>query len=451
MSSRTKINTLKRNLVDEFGPFWFVTVMGTGISSCILHSFPYSARWLRICSYIMFAIACLLFISLLSALALNLAFRIHKRTLRDFAREYFFDNTHNVFWGTLPMGFITIINYIFQLAEREFKGKPVANHLVILVYVLWWVNAALSLSSAWGISFCLWLKHSRYWANEDADPVKKAMRQQLQSVLLLPVVPLVVLSSSSGIFTMSDLFLANTNRNVQLLTLGVTALIWFNALLLTVLILSTYTWNLYVNKIPPVRMIFTMFLVVGPMGQGSYGILLFTDNIKKYIEQYYPSVLADGEIHLISVAVQWSFKVCGIILGLLLISNGIFFTLLSFAAIISYANTLKTSNAGFRISDFHKGWWAITFPMGTMALGTNELFQQYNPYVQISAFRVVSAIYAVLCIGSTIICILGCIWLYHRPVLAFLSPQRGSQHGIPESDGSDSYVNSSQKVYIPQV
>ncbi|CEP61884.1 Ssu1p LALA0_S04e02872g [Lachancea lanzarotensis] len=427
-----------RQALDDFSPIWFVTVMGTGISSNILHSFPYSARWLKICSYIMFCLASLLFLSLLGILASVVIRRTRHDGLRSFARLYFFDETISVTWGTLVMGYITINNYIFQLVENELKDqKSVTHGLVIFVYVQWWITVMLSLGSAWGITFCIWLKNSRYWDCTDPMPHHRNMQHRLQSTLLLPIVTLVVVASSSGIFTMSKQFVEHTSRNVQLLTLGVTALIWFNALLLVVLVASTYIWNLYVNKIPPIGMIFSMFLVVGPMGQGSYGILLFTNNIKQYIELYYPLSVADGEAYLVSMVVKWSFKVCGIVLALLLIANGIFFTFVAFAAIVSYGYTLRNSHTGPKISTFHKGWWAMTFPLGTMALGTKELYEQYDPYVPISAFRVVSTIYSILCVASTLVCLVGSIWSYRNTLLASILSSRKSSPQLSSARTSD--------------
>ncbi|SCU87964.1 LAFA_0E09890g1_1 [Lachancea sp. 'fantastica'] len=434
-----------RQLLDDFSPVWFVTVMGTGISSNILHSFPYSARWLRICSYIMFCVASLLFLSLLAILASVIVVRTRKGSLRSLAKLYFFDEATSVTWGTLVMGYITLNNYIFLLVENELKNrKSVANGLVIFVYVHWWITAILSVGCAWGISFCIWRKNSRYWDDPDPMPHYKNMQRRLQSTLLLPIVTLVVVASSSGIFTMSHQFVESTSRNVQLLTLGVTALIWFNALLLVVLVLSTYIWSLYVNKIPAMEIIFSMFLVVGPMGQGAYGILLFTDNIKRYIELYYPFSVADGEAYFASMAVKWAFKVCGIVLALLLVANGIFFTFVAFAGIASYSYTLRASHTGPRITTFHKGWWAMTFPMGTMALGTKELYVQYAPYVPISAFRVLSAIFSVLCVGSTLGCLIGSVSCYARARFEpNVLPNRGLQP-FPSTRTSELNLKSSQ-------
>ncbi|SCU84820.1 LADA_0D03994g1_1 [Lachancea dasiensis] len=412
-----KLDDRKRKSLDSFSPFWYISVMGTGISSALLHSFPYEARWLRNCSYIMFTLACLLLLSIMAVLIGNIIWRARQKSLRGFARRYFFDNSQNVFWGTLPMGWSTIVNYIFLLADNELQGKQVANRMVILVYVLWWISVLLALGTAWGITFCIWDKQNRFWDLSVADPHNKALRQDLQVTILLPVIPLVVTSSSSGTFTMSRLFVENTTRNVQLLTLCVTGLIYFNALFFVSLIMSTYIWHLYVNKLPRQRKVFTLFLLVGPMGQGAFGSLLFSNNLKTYIETYYPTSSADGDAHIISLAAQWSVKLFGILLALFLLANGIFFTLLSFGTILSFFYTLLPSYRGPRISSFNKSWWSMTFPLGTMALGTHELYQQYNPYVPISAFRTVSAIFASMCIVATIVCLVGTVWLYCEPFL----------------------------------
>ncbi|SCW03630.1 LAFE_0G14708g1_1 [Lachancea fermentati] len=399
---------LMRRYIDGFSPFWFVTVMGTGISSDILHSFPYEAYWLRICSYIMFAIACLLFLTLLAICIANLVTTVKRNSLTAYCEKFFLDSTHNVFWGTFPMGLITILNFIFQLCSRELKGTISADRLIRTIYVLWWFDLVVSLGTAWGVTFLIW----KSFHGADCSPhdciQTKVMREKLQSVLLLPIVPLVVVCSSGSLFVMSDLFTKNMTRNIQLVTLVIIAMVWLHALLLVVFITTIYFWNLYVNKIPKITAIFSMFLVIGPLGQGSFGILLLTDDVKLYTEQYYRLDLSDFDSRVIQVAVTWSFKVAGVVLSLMLISTGIFFTIITLMSIASYVHS---KDSDIKIHKFHKGWWAMTFPLGTMALGTNEFYKQYNPYVPLSAFRVVSAIYSVLCIGSTITCLIGTLYI----------------------------------------
>lgn len=415
---------LNLQFVKPFRPFFFIMVMGSGISSNILHSFPYEAHWLRICSYIMFGFTSSLFAVLQIVSVMNFIQFLRNECWSAYYTLYFKDLRHNVFWGTYPMGLATIINYIYLLASNELADTVHARRLIIAVYVLWWIDFAISLMTAWGISFIIWKKHyykeeaSSYGSNQ-----ARMMRENLQSVLLLPVIALVVASSSSGMFTMSSLFREAFNRNIQLMTLTVTALIWFQAILLVMFIISMYLWNLYVNKIPELKAIFTMFILIGPMGQGSLGCLLLSNNISIYITTCYPLVPTDSlDSRIVKLSVAWAFKVFGILISLSLIASGIFFTIMSFVSAASYFNTAASSGGGPKIHQFHIGWWAITFPLGTMALGTNEFFRQYNPYVPMGAFKVISCIYSVMCIGSTIWCLIGSLVLYFPQFIQKLSP-----------------------------
>ncbi|KAH3901141.1 TDT family transporter SCDLUD_002623 [Saccharomycodes ludwigii] len=407
---KKRIYSLVVSLIDEFAPFWFVTVMGTGISSSILHEFPYPAKWLRICSYIMFAICCLLFLIFQTAVFLNMYRVIYVKRLGvlKYVQRYFVSIPNNLFWGTYAMGFCTIINYMYILASNEASHSyKQSKNLIIAVYVLWWVDVTISLGTAWVITFLCWK-----YTHQDL------LSKNLQSFLLLPIIPIVVVSSSSGQFTMSELFTQHFNRNIQLLTLVITALLWLHAIALVFLVLSVYFWNLYINGIPDIMRVFTCFLCIGPMGQGSYGVQLLSDNILKYIKKYHANT-GDEREYLSVLAVGYSFKVFGLILALLLMSCGIFFTFYSFASIASYYNTIPLFNSNLntsanenRIYHYHKGWWAMTFPLGTMALSTKEIWIQYDRVAPIGAFRVLSVIYSGLCVISTIFCLLGCLKIY---------------------------------------
>lgn len=84
-------------------PSFFSLNMGTGIASILLYNFPYPAEWLRILGIIVFVLNVLVFALLAGGnLARYLRFKgLFKATV-----------THPVagmFWGTLPMGFATIV------------------------------------------------------------------------------------------------------------------------------------------------------------------------------------------------------------------------------------------------------------------------------------------------------------------------------------------------------
>lgn len=406
--------TLAIGYIKHFEPFLFVMVMGTGISSDLLHAFPYPAKWLRICSYIMFAIACLLFIGLQFFAIVHMIKYTRRHTFQVYFQHYFRNLMHNVFWGTYPMGLVTIINYLSNLVAHEAAGTDHARRLLYLIYALWWYDVLVSILSAWGISFLIWQDYYSISGLSDKEDLSKtAAEQHLKSILLLAVIPLVVVASCSGLFTMTDLFAQTFNRNIQLLTLVVTALLWLHSIIFVFILISIFFWNLYVNKIPAMSQVFTMFLVLGPLGQGSFGILLLTDNIRKYVVDYYPRK-GTPEDDILRLAVPWSFKVLGLTLALGLLAMGYFFSFISFLSIVSYRNTkiIQPSGKPQRVYHFHKGFWAMTFPMGTMSLGSTEVFVQYNEYVPMGAFRVIGAIYAVICILWTIFCLLGTMYKY---------------------------------------
>ncbi|SMN21198.1 similar to Saccharomyces cerevisiae YPL092W SSU1 Plasma membrane sulfite pump involved in sulfite metabolism and required for efficient sulfite efflux [Maudiozyma saulgeensis] len=420
-----------QKVVWHFEPFSFVMVMGTGIASDILYSFPYPAHWLRICSYIFFAIACLLFIFLQLFACIHMFWYANRYSWHRYFNHYYRNLMHNVFWGTYPMGLVTIINYLTNLTETSsIISENNSKRLMIFIYILWWYDITISMLTAWGISFLIWQDYyyTEDWANK--YPVgtdrQKIATQNLKSTLLMNVIPLVVGTASGAYFTMTNIFTITFNRNIQLLTMVICFLLWLHAILFVGILVTLFFWNLYVNKLPKMQQVFTMFLVLGPLGQGAFGILLMTNNIKIYVENYYPAIESinapkGSETALLTLFIPWCFKIFGLLTSLALLGMGYFFTIITFVAIISYLPVKEESNSKtnkkITILTFHKGFWAMTFPMGTMALGTKEVWVQYGKYVPLSAFRVVSTIYSTLCVVWVIVCLAGSIYIKCVPYL----------------------------------
>lgn len=394
--------TMFNRFIGQFDPFNFIFNMGVGISSDLLYGFPYPARWLKICSYIMFAINVLLFIFQQMMFIMHIIYFSRKYSKREYFNKYFRNVSKNVFWGTYPMGLVTIINYINGLANHFYsEGKiVVAKRMLRLVYVLWWYDIIVSVIIAWGISFIIW---QNYYFQDGLGPwrykFEKMAAEHIKSVLLLAVIPMVVGASSISIFIMSDLATLALTRNIQLLTMVITTLIWLHAVIFVFILLGIYFWSLYIFKIPPMSQVFTMFLVLGPMGQGAFGVLLLTDNVNKYTQTYYSP---NDTNNILLIAVPWCFKSIGLLTSLALLSMGYFFTVITIVAIISYSRKrypgVKGPGNTTRIYHFHQGFWGMTFPMGTMSLGSNEIFVQYNEFVPMGAFRVIGTIYAVVAI-----------------------------------------------------
>lgn len=405
-----------RILASWFHPFLFVMVMGSGISSNLLFSFPYEARWMRICSYPMFGLAVLLLLYIHLLHLIHLIVFVRDNSWKDYMDTYFRDMLTNWSWGTYPMGFITIINYIFQLARYKVESRVRARHMIRLAYVMWWYILTISLLCAWGITFAVWQKHyikggkTKYSSHQE-----KVIFEELNTAILLIVIPLVVSSSCGGLLTSADLFPEAFNRNIQLMTIVITMLTWLHSLGFVAILFSINFWNFYVNKIPPMLKVFTMFLFLGPMGQGAYGINLITENIRLYVNQYYPRNGTDFERDVLLLAIPWCFKIIGLVLSLLLLAFGYFFTVIGFVCIATYLTTSVESTVNgetrrWKIYTFHRGWFAMTFPMGTMSLGCTSVWELYNDYVPMKTFRVLGAIYAVISIFWTLVCLSGTVY-----------------------------------------
>ncbi|KAL6944871.1 hypothetical protein ACO0QE_002313 [Hanseniaspora vineae] len=390
------MKVLKLNL-DAFSPFWFILLMATGIASSILHTFPYPAEWLKICSYVMFATACVICIALHVVLITHSIFLVRTQGLRHYATYYFCNPANSLFWGAYNMGLSTIVNYMFLLASDLFAKQiklQTARNMIIAVYVLWWYILILSFFVGWGVTFCVWRFNS-------AEPHVR-MGQGLQSSLLLPIISLVVSSGTSSLFGMSGVFTHHFDRNIQLLTMVITLLVWLNSIALVFLVFSVYFWNLYVNRLPPSGKIFTMFICIGPCGQGAFAIENMGENVSKYISLHYS--YAEQSKNLIAQSVAAQAKVLGLVAGFLLLSMGFFFTMIAIVSIISYRND--------KVYQFNKGWLAMTFPLGTMALGTRTIYDHYHQYFPVNAFRVVSAIYSVSCVLVTLYCMFQFAYMY---------------------------------------
>jgi tellurite resistance protein TehA-like permease len=84
-------------------PHYFAITMGTGISSILLHNFPYPARWLQYLGTIVFALNVLAFVVIL---AFTIARYACWTGVWGVVLKH---NVTSMFWGCFPMGLATII------------------------------------------------------------------------------------------------------------------------------------------------------------------------------------------------------------------------------------------------------------------------------------------------------------------------------------------------------
>lgn len=421
--------TLNKKFVRNFTPAYFAAVMGTGMCANLLYTFPYPAHWLRVCASIfgvisvtIFAALCVLMTMALVSQGRSLVSRIHT------------DPTCAPFMGCFVMGYSTLVSFLHAVLEKR---------AIVFVYVLWWLVAILSVYTALVTFFFSSMgKHRKRKNLLDTASLSLAS--------LLPVVTLTVAAAVGGLIT-PDLPLVH----LQVITMTVCFVMWSVAMVLASIITTVNFWRLFVHKIPHSGQVFTMFLPLGFLGQGSFAILLFGNNGSRLLFSNHESVAASSYVSslqtfagengvlltglpvILAAALQ---TICGFV-ALMLVSFAYFYTFIAFFSLLSKMspfavkrNTLFVySTCGktrvCRLFDglltFNKGFWSMTFPIGTVSLASSQFYRLFHGF---EAFRCIGAIYAVLTVAITIGCLVGVLYEAIRIVQsAFCKEQNVSE------------------------
>lgn len=399
---------IDQTLIKGFTPGLFVTVMGPGVSSCILYNFPYPSRWLEICGCIMFGVAVIFLIATLTCFVVSLW-----RYPKKFA-SYTSDPKTAPYMGCLSMGYNTLVNFLYFLTENWAIG----------IFVLWWISVILALYTAFIVFYSSFLAKQKSKSNY-LDP------KDLHTTLLLPMVTLIVSASSANLFA-----LELPSVNLQIMTMIISYIMWSIGIMMATIIISVHYWRLFVFKIPPTNLIFTTFLPSGVCGQSSYFILLFGNNIYKLLVKHHDTLLSSHFLHIpgymdissvntleISISMGQVVLITAAMVGLFLLSFGYFCTYVAVISCISkippftnnynleYAYNPLSQNPFTRIFTgfiaFNRTYWAMTFPLGTMALSNHQLAENFGG---LEAFRVMATIYDVALLVITVGCICGVVY-----------------------------------------
>lgn len=397
-------------LITGFTPAYYASVMGTGISANILYGFPFPARWLQICGIIMACISLTLFIFLLVLFAAalfknkNLFFRIHCDTVMA------------PFMGCLVMGFTSLVMFLNTVAGKLWS---------MAVWVLWWVCTAASFYTSFVTFYLSTIGKHRTKPN-------KLEASNISMLFLLPVVTLTVSASCGGLVSPNL-----ESIQLKIITMIVSFIMWAIAVVLAFIVVLVNFWRLFVHKIPGTAQVLTMFLPIGFLGQGALAILLFGRNCATILMENKDSVAASKYISFLGssaasnnvqmnhifLVLSTTILVISTFNALVLISFGYFFTFVAFTSTLSkMAPFAKKTNADMLYSAktpnilklmftgflrFHRGFWSMTFPLGTMALANSQLYTLYHG---LEAFRYIGAIYACILFSITISCLFGVVY-----------------------------------------
>lgn len=336
----------------HFSPAWFGVNMGTGIISVLLESLPYRLHGLHAIALVFFGINLALFALFIAFTALRFVLwpPLLVRTL--------IDPVSSMYLGALSMGFTTLIN----MCVIGFISDSRSHSFAIFVWVLWWINAVFSI-----IILIL-------------VPFFKATRQThelntVSGVWFLPIVSVIVAASAGSI--VADVLpggLAKISIIFSYMMMGAGLSIIF-------LQMGIYYARLAFLKIPPAKLIISVFLPLGPCAQASFGVLHLAMSINKLRTDlgqsfFAPSVISEDEMYIMDYGILGASA----LLSLALWGLGFFWFALALFVVV---DVLLVSPCPFNL-----GWWGTTFPLGVFGLTTMQLGEVLDS----GSFKVLSVV-----------------------------------------------------------
>lgn len=249
--------------------------------------------------------------------------------------------------GTVPMGLATIINMIVLVCVPAW-----GNWAAQFAWALWWIDVVLSTSTCFYLPFVVMYVHSTQLST-------------MTAAWLLPIASTVVASATGGIVAA-----VLSNPQHALWTLILSYALWGMGMSLAMVVLVMYFHRLTVHKLPPRELIVSVFLPLGPVGQGGFAI----QQLGKVARDIFPTTGS-----LIPGAGDTLYTM-GFIVALILWGYGLVWLFFALASI---------SRSRF---PFNMGWWGFTFPLGVFAASTTQMAKEFPS----AFFKVLGSIFSVI-------------------------------------------------------
>ncbi|OAA68387.1 flavodoxin and radical sam domain containing protein [Niveomyces insectorum RCEF 264] len=334
-AARCKENQGWRRIVRNFTPSWFSVNMGTGIVSILLYNLPYNARWVQYIAIAIFVLNIALFSAflLISVARYTLYPEIWGVMIKHPAQS--------LFLGCMPMGLATIINMIV------FVCASWGPWVIYLAWSLWWLDVIAS--CACGLMFPFIVVH--HHRNKLAT---------MNATLLLPIVPAIVASASGGVVAA---VLPHPSHVVT--TVVVSYVLWGLGQAFAFYIMTIYFLRLQIHDLPPREAIVSVFLPVGPLGQGGFAI----QQLGKVALAVLPRTGAfngDSIQGGSAGALDASAMYGGVVLYIL----GVVGALFMWGAALGWLAFALFSILTTKSFPFNMGWWGFTFPLGVFTTCT---------------------------------------------------------------------------------
>jgi C4-dicarboxylate transporter/malic acid transport protein len=310
-----------RDALANLTPNWYASIMGTGIVATAAASLPVRFPALRTFATTVWALAALLLVALTIATVAH--WRRHPRT----ARGHHTDPVMAHFYGAPPMAMLTVG------AGTLLLGRDVIGpHAALGVDCVLWIAGTLA-----GLFTAVSVPYLQFTRPQRAD------RGRAFGGWLMPVVPPMV-SASTG-----ALLVPHTPAGQPRLTLILACYAMFGLSLIASIIIVTLIWSsLARHGTGPARMVPTLWIVLGPLGQSITAANLLGGVAALALPAPYANVMqAFGVLYGVPV---WGFALLW--------------------AALAAAITIRTAREHL---PFSLTWWSFTFPVGTVVTGTSGL------------------------------------------------------------------------------
>lgn len=307
-------------MVRHLGPNWYASIMGTGIVANAAATLPVQFPGLRAASVVVWALAAVLLLGLTTAWA------THWIRHREAAKDHANDPVMAQFYGAPPMALLTIGTGTL-LVGRTVVGTALA---VDIDWVLWVLGTVTGLATSVAVPYLMFTRH-------------ELRPDSTYASWLMPVVPPMV-SAAAG-----ALLVPHTPAGQLRLTMLLACYAMFGLSLLASVITFSLVWSrLAFHKIGPERMVPTLWIGLGPLGQSMTAAGL----LGGVASQALPGPYATG------------FAVFGLLYGV---------AVWGFAALWAALAAAVTIRTVRRRLPFALTWWSFTFPVGTYVTGTSGL------------------------------------------------------------------------------